>query len=222
MPLDSVANYKTWAGITGTALDTRIGLAIASAQELLERACGRPAGGFESATWTQDFDSEGWESIQLPCAPVTSITSVSLRDGSGNLSALGASEYDFDAAGRLHLLGGVNLDRWAPGRAAAWNLDVGTQGGGAYGRTSREPGFPAGFKAVRVVYVGGYSAIPADLLQLVREMTAETLAAQGNDPTMQAESIGAYSYTKAKTDASGRPWWWSRARHFAPAGEAVL
>ena len=186
MAITTTSEYKSYAGITSSAFDTQIGTLLAVAQEMIEDACGRPAGGFESATWTQDVNGFGTELIFVPCWPVSSITSISYIDDSGGLTALDSTSYRAGDGGLLTRTG-VSRGR-VTGDPFATVLD----------QTPYEvsPQFSEGKKNYRVVYSGGYGTIPQRLKMAVWRLTDTMRANIGQDPTITGESIGDYSYTK--------------------------
>lgn len=60
-------------------------------------------------------------------------------------------------------------------------------------------GFVQGYQAYRVTYIGGYDPIPDDIQQAVAELTQLVYVARKQNPSMQSETLGAYSYTRAAT-----------------------
>ncbi len=174
MALDTATAYKAYTG--STVSDSIVTSAIASAQAAMERYCGRDAAGFESATWTELYDGTGCEWLQLRHWPITSITSVSTRDDKTTYTAIAATSYDATTRGRLYLLDAV----WS------WN-----------GLASV---FSEGTQNWKVVYVGGYSSLPADLVNACRMMVTRLLSVRDVDPTLQSESVGSYSWTAANVE----------------------
>lgn len=174
MAIDTASAYKAFTG--STVSDSIVTSAIAASQAAMERYCGRDAAGFESATWTELYDGTGVDWLQLRHWPVTSITSVSLRESKTAYTAIEATTYDVTTRGRLYLLAPVS----------SWD-----------GLASE---FSEGTQNWKVVYVGGYSSLPADLVNVCRTMTANLLASRGVDPTLASESVGSYSWSARAVD----------------------
>lgn len=180
MALDTASAYKAFTG--STIADSVVTSAIAAAQAAMERYCGRDAGGFESATVTEYFDGTGRDHLQLTQWPITSITSVSYRTGKSSWSAIEASTYDVTTRGRLYLLGCV----------PSWD--------------GMDSVFSEGTQNWKVVYVGGYSSLPADLVNVCRKITTSLLESRNADPALQSESVGAYSWTAGSADEQAAKW----------------
>ena len=68
-----------------------------------------------------------------------------------------------------------------------------------YHYSDRGPRFPSSFFSVFVEYVAGYSSVPADVEQACIEMASDLYRERLADRTMQSESLGDYSYTRANT-----------------------
>lgn len=198
MALITAQNYKDYASIADTSLDARLAILIPIAQARIESLCGRPSAGFETATWTQDFDGRGGPTLFAPCWPVTSITSVSWRSADGDLTELDSDSYWIAADTRGIDRSGAQLLR---GFADPNTLSD----EGSPTLTGAYPAFFEGFKNYRAVYVGGYAsdAIPAELkmamYRLIDQMISDTRQA-GN---IKSESDGHYSYTKFDSGGMG-------------------
>ena len=65
------------------------------------------------------------------------------------------------------------------------------------GEVVRGSGWWGGTWAYRVQYTAGYEALPDDLILAAVELAGATQTALRTDPTMQSESLGQYSYTRA-------------------------
>lgn len=77
MALVTLADTKSWLGITGTDEDTTLTALIAAASVAVSNYCNRE---LESATVTEDYEGTGSRMIFARRWPITSITSVTLPD----------------------------------------------------------------------------------------------------------------------------------------------
>lgn len=113
MAIITLTQYKTWAGISGTADDTRLQVVIDSVHAAVRRYCGRSlTNGFESATRTEDYESDSAE-LQLREWPVTSITSITPIDTSNNLgTAFDSTAYELDSRTGIVKLNGAETGRY--------------------------------------------------------------------------------------------------------------
>lgn len=192
--LISIAEYKVWAGITGTAQDALLTVLVDAVSMEVRRWCDRNlTNGFESVSRTERYDGNDEQTIQLIEWPVTSITSVTLYTAGGDTEVLDADTY------RVNGDSGV-LSRIDPktGRFPV------TAFGTVNATFSVQPWFDQGFDNVEVVYTGGYATIPADLKMACYRLTDLAYSARGRNMGIQSESLGGYSYTNmdpAKTTA---------------------
>lgn len=195
--LVTATEYKTYAGISGSDLDTVIGVMIDIASVQIRRYCGRNlTTGFESASRTEVYDGNGYKELQLTEWPVTSITSVTQVLDDGSTSALASTNYRVEGAtGRLVRLA-ARTGRFA---TSTWG-EVSSPGWGW------EPGWDDGFQNWSVVYTGGYSTIPDDLKFACYRLIDWMMGTRGTNPTLQSESLGSYSYSRmsASDDAEAK------------------
>lgn len=190
-----IAVYPS-TGMTSTQIDAFI--AVAQAQ--IERWTGRT---FESATYTQYDDGANLPFVMLTNTPVTSITSWKIIEDDASETTIDSTAYRYDpTTGKL----GFIDERY--GRfAGVWD-----DRGFWSDRGVVEFGFVNGladrFRNSKVVYVGGTAtaSLPADLKQLARDMVttmiAEGAGGAGPNLSVQSETLGSYSYTRA-TQAPG-------------------
>jgi uncharacterized phiE125 gp8 family phage protein len=192
--LISIAEYKVWAGISGTAQDALLTVLVDAVSMEVRRLCDRNlTNGFESTSRTERYDGTDEATIQLIEWPVSSITSVTLYTAGGDTEVLDADTY------RVNGDSGV-LSRIDPkmGRFPV------TAFGTVNATFSVQPWFDQGFDNVEVVYTGGYATIPADIKMACYRLTDLAYAARGRNMGIQSESLGGYSYTNmdpAKTTA---------------------
>ncbi len=200
MALTTITAYKTYAGITGSGDDTVLQVLLDAAVAQVRRACGRDLDtGFEKATRTETLDGSGGQTVQLAEWPVSSITSVSLIDDSGDTTALASTDYRVNTKNGILFRVGSQYG-WYP--SDVWGPMTGAEYGDA-------PRWPEGFQNISVVYSGGYDVgagdVPDDLLLAVYRLVDIAFAQRRADPTKQSESIGDYSYTmkaSAESDSS--------------------
>lgn len=159
-------------------------------QAQLERWTGRT---FDTATFTQYDDGQNLPFVMLRNTPITSITSWKIIGDDASETTIDATAYRFDPnTGKLGFIderygrfAGVWDNGWLDGPLTEFGF-VGA--------------LPDRFRNSKVVYVGGYATIPADLKQLAREMISSMIAdgagGAGTDAAIQSESLGSYSYTK--------------------------
>lgn len=200
MAIITTAEYKTYAGITGTAQDAQLDVLIPGLQAELERQCGRL---FDTGTYTEYVDGSDSPTISVHNYPITSVTSVSLIDrAEAVVYTYDATGYKIDAnAGLISrqaggLWGGLSgagcLNWWSP-----LPSNVTYQLG---------PAFPDGWRNIKIVYVGGYSSMPADLKLLMYDLTSTRLAQIGADLSMKSETLGHYKYDRG-AGAAGTDIW---------------
>lgn len=183
--LISIAEYKVWAGITGTAQDALLTVLVDAVSMEVRRWCDRNlTNGFESATRTERYDGTNEQTIQLIEWPITSITSVKVYTAGGDVETLDSDTY------RVNGDSGV-LSRIDP-RLGRYPV---TAFGTVNATFSVQPWFEQGFDNIEVVYVGGYSTIPADLKMACYRLTDLAYAARSRNFGVQSESLGGYSYT---------------------------
>jgi len=202
MAITTRSAYKVYAGIPAadTSQDSAIDAAILTAVGLIEGMCGRPAGGFETGTWTEFFDGNDTERAWLKCWPVTAITSVSYRDNVGAFTTIDSTSYRYGNRGELYRTGAA-YGRFPNNDGYGWGeLATGRQ-------WSTEPRWDEGTGNYRAIYTGGYATIPAALAHAVHVQIDGVLSSAGGSGGMQSESIGDYSYTRAdpaRVDATVR------------------
>jgi hypothetical protein len=181
------ANYKTYAGITGTAYDNQLDIIIAGVQHEARRALGRNLGnGLEDATRTEDYEATNAGTLQLREHPISSITSISPIDASNTVgTAFDSTSYHADLrTGIVYLNGSQN------GRSF-YDDDEDT------GPRS-DWGWQPSFGRVRVVYVT--PAAESDLILALYRMVDAGMAAIKVDPTIASQSLGNWSITRRTAD----------------------
>lgn len=190
MAIVTLAEYKTHAGITGTADDTRLQDIIDEAHAALRRMCNRDlSNGFESATRTEDYETDSGE-IALREFPVSSVTSVSpINDDNTIGDAVDSTKYRVDLRFGLVTYNGTQNGRVV--RDADSDREV----------MSTWQWSPR-WNRVRVVYV---SAAPAaDVKGAIKRMVDGLYASVRMDRGLKSQSLGAWSVTYATPDEAAK------------------
>lgn len=198
MELTTLSKVKAYLGVTETADDAYIGDCIEAAEDWIRQYCGRPLG-WVSATRTEFFDGMNAAAVVLTYTPVVSLTSVAVWDG-GAYSVQDSSGLALDPDTGVLSVRDDRAVRWPGFEPYSQQVSI------APGVIPNES-FASGARAVRVIYVGGYSAsaVPALLGQAAREMTAAFYyqgrpggaGSRARDPGMQSENLDRYSYQRA-------------------------
>lgn len=195
MPIITTAEYKTFAGITGTASDARLNVIIPALQAQLERLTGRK---FDSDEFTEYYDGQWASSIQLRSMPIDEIASVSFVDIDRTvLYVVPAIEYTFDVdTGTLswRVLDSASIPTGCDG----WGSSS-TYGNGEGYLIGDSPQFSNSvYRGVKVVYTAGYedADMPLDLKLLMFDLVGTALATVNADWSMKSETLGHYRYDR--------------------------
>ena len=138
--LVTLAQYKEAEGISSSKDDLRFNSIVPSVSELVKTYCGNSFVDFYSSNKTETFTID-WDTyvVQLTESPVNSIVSVQERETYGAAySTLTTSDSEYYLESSTDSILRTNDS----GRYQNW---------------------PKGVGAVKVVYTGGYSEVPADL-----------------------------------------------------------
>lgn len=179
--LDELTYTNVASGTVAAFVDS----CVLAAQAAIGRHCGRLTdtlltNTFESGTYTETVDGTGEQIISLRNFPVTSITSITHIDDSGVETVLPASDYRLDSrTGNVYRLAGG----WT-----AW--DSLQYEGPAYNR-GVYPVWEKGFNNYRVVYVGGYTSVPADLQDTATEIAAQIFLGRRSNKQWVSDSVAA-------------------------------
>lgn len=186
--LITATEYKTYAGISGSGFDTVIGVLIDVVSEQIRIWCGRDrTTGFESGTKTEYYDGNDGAEIILKEWPVTALTSVDFVQDDGSLDSQTTTDFRYQASnGRFAYIGSLR------GRF------VEDQWGSVYAGFGDTPAFPAGMQNIKVVYTGGFSTIPDAIKYAAYRAIDIAFARRRKDLTIQSESLGGYSYSRAQ------------------------
>lgn len=143
----TLADAKAQLNMTSTANDAELAGYISSASQMWTRRVGPVAG---SPVFTEHYDG-GASRIALRNVPVVSVTSVTESWGAATLYTL--TEQPLESTTSFSSFGfTVDLERGTIVRRA--------QG--------IETRFAAGTQSVRVVYVGGYTTVPDDIIMAIK------------------------------------------------------
>lgn len=204
MAITSVANYKTYRGISGTGLDAALAVIHPAVEEMLARHTGRT---FEETTHTdEEYDGDGSQILHLKSWPVTTLTSVKYRDSGGTSTALASSSYRLKSdRGRVTRLPFAHPSRFTSDSYGS----VYDSGWGAY------PCFTEGYGNYLVTYTAGYAEgeFPVELLHAIYQAIDVFVSQVGIDLTIQSETEGSYSYTRADVNMILAPY---KAELFRP------
>ncbi len=186
MAILTLAEYKEWAGITGTGDDARLQTLIDYAHVAMRRYCGRSlTDGFEAATRTETYEVDSAQLV-LKEWPITSITSITpiLSDNTAG-DALPSTMYHVDlATGVVSMNGGQN------GRFFI-DPDSETQ-------TTSDWSWQPNFGRCTIVYV---SAAPADDIEMALCRMVDGLYAAVRTPAgLASQSLGNWSVSYAGPD----------------------
>ena len=138
--LVTLAQYKEAEGISSSKDDLRFNSIIPSVSELVKTYCGISFVDFQSSNKTETFTID-WDTyvVQLTESPVNSIVRVQERETyGGSYTTLTTSDSEYYLESSTDSILRTNDS----GRYQNW---------------------PKGVGAVKVVYTGGYSEVPADL-----------------------------------------------------------
>ena len=188
--LISIAEYKVWAGISGTAQDALLTVLVDAVSMEVRRWCDRNLiDGFESVSRTERYDGNNEQTIQLKEWPVTSVTSVKLYQADGTSQTYDSTTYRVDADSGV-------LSRIDPKKGRFPVTAFGT----VNATFSVQPWFDEGWQNIEVVYTAGYARTPTDLLPADLKMACYRLtdlaySARGRNFGLASESLGQYSYS---------------------------
>ena len=195
MAITSIADYKTYAGISGSGSDSALTAILAGVEAMLARHTGRT---FESAAFSdEEYDGDGSQVLFLKSWPVTVFTSLKFRSSDGTETTIDSTTYRVhDDSGRVSRVpfsrptrvvrddyGAISSPGWRP-----------------------SPNFPEGRGNILVSYTAGYSTMPDDLELTVWQAMDKFFGERGVNPTMLSESEGSYSYTMADVSTTLAPY----------------
>lgn len=194
--LFSTAEYNAYAGTSyASTAATVLPVMAALISKAVRRYCGRDlTTGFEAATWTQTYDGNGSDELQLSEWPVASITSIAEIDNAGNSTTVVSTTYRPTAAkGIVSKLGalsgrfaGAMTDQFL---SVAPVIDYGPDAWGV------RPNWSLGVGNYSVVYVTS-GGVPEDVKYACYRMADIALSLR-RVGVFVSERIGDYQYTIA-------------------------
>ncbi len=194
MAIISWSEYKTYAGITSTADDTRGAVLVANIEGELARYTGRHFS-IDLGTTTELRDGKESDTLQLTYFPfVTAAQITSVQWVNPDLTAIrtwATDSYYYEEA-----TGILGLKRCGDGPHPFTNRGAPHLAG--YGLNNC---FPDGFRNMLVTYTVTGDAVayaPAELKQLMYDLIDWRRARWGSDPTLVSETLGKASYTRAQ------------------------
>ncbi|NDD75548.1 MAG: hypothetical protein EBZ40_11325 [Gammaproteobacteria bacterium] len=192
--LVSIAEYKVWSGITGTAQDALLTVLVNAVSMEIRRWCDRDLiNGFELTARTEYYNGSGEETIMLREWPVASVASVVIRYAGGQTETVDATTYRVDSESGV--LSRIDAVRTRYGVTSFGNIDS---------IFAAEPRFPDGFGNIAVTYTGGYDIanIPPDLKMACYRLIDLAYSARGRNFALASESLGQYSYSNGNPQAT--------------------
>lgn len=153
------------------------------------RYCGRTdeeldAQTFESATYTENYSGDGGRTLQLRQYPVTSITSIKYRDSNGDLTTLDSTGYRVNE--RSGVVSKISDD-------IGWELGL-----------PDSANWVCGHNNYQVVYVAGFSTVPADLEGAAIDMVCEMFLNRRANARAASEGQGGRSISYLSPDDLAR------------------
>lgn len=196
MAIATTAEYKTYAGISGTAQDAQLNVLLPAIQADIEQYTGRL---FDTATFTEYLDGTGTAELMVKNPPIASITSIKIfRTVNDTPTAVDSTLYTFNGDDS-------GIIKYQPSSFARRAPYTFRDTDGAVFTT--EPNWPEGFRNIQVVYVGGYGSSPAaatmplDLKLNFYKMVSIELEQIGKDITLTSEDLGSYRYQRNNPEA---------------------
>ena len=190
MALTTLADLKTYLGISDSSEDALLNLLIADADAAILGYIGRT---IEQATLTEYYSGDGTQMLLLKQRPVTAVTSVHVYQSgySGQGSGAFASSTEWTAGEDFYI-------RTVVENESNTGELVAIKGPGTF-TADHQPKtwgeWPRGTGNIKVVYTAGYSTVPSDLAGACRILVAWMRASRDNGMPVKSEKLGAYSYT---------------------------
>ena len=190
MALTTLADLKTYLGISDSSEDALLNLLIADADAAILGYIGRT---IEQATLTEYYSGDGTQMLVLKQRPVTAVTSVHVDQSgySGQGSGAFASSTEWTAGEDFYI-------RTVVENESNTGELVAIKGPGTFradGTAQTWGEWPLGTGNIKVVYTAGYSTVPGDLAAACRILVAWMRASRDNGMPVKSEKLGSYSYT---------------------------
>lgn len=192
MAIATTSDYKTYAGISSSTYDTRLGVLITAAQSMMEEYCGRL---FDSSSYEDFIDGCGSAVLIVKNPPIAAITYIRVYafPGDTNYTTLDSDYYTYDATS--------GVIKITPSRGARFFRDTFNETIGP--NFGQWPNFTVGFQNVHVKYDGGYTSgtMPAGLKLALYKIVDALFAQTRADMSLSSETLGSYSYSRGGAQA---------------------
>ena len=190
MALTTLADLKTYLGITDTSEDDLLNLLIADADAAILGYLDRA---IEQASLTEYYSGDGTTNLLLQQRPVTTITSVHV-DAAGYA---GQGSGAFDSTTEWTAGTDFYAQSVVENESNTGNI-IAIKGPGTF-TADHQPmtwgEWPRGTGNIKVVYTAGYSTVPSDLAAACRILVAWMRSSRENGMPVKSEKLGSYSYT---------------------------
>ena len=190
MALTTLADLKTYLGISDSSEDALLNLLIADADAAILGYIGRT---IEQATLTEYYSGAGAPTLVLQPRAGPAVTSVHVDQSgySGQGSGAFASSTEWTAGEDFYI-------RTVVENESNTGELVAIKGPGTF-TADHQPKtwgeWPRGTGNIKVVYTAGYSTVPSDLAGACRILVAWMRASRDNGMPVKSEKLGSYSYT---------------------------
>lgn len=164
----TIAEYKSWRNLTGTAFDAQVDFLREIAEDIIETMAGCL---FDAGTYTEVYDGDGSQELITKHANLTSITSIKI--GNATQTTLTSSTYGHDGDRRIYRLPFDDGTRYG---VDDLGFPVSPMG-------NPFPVFQAGNQNVELIYVAGFAtaSMPWGLKRAVFTMIDSLFDTRGND-----------------------------------------
>lgn len=183
--LTTVARVKSVLRLSVTTYDSHIEDIINGVSQWVEDKTGRIFLGAYSATITEYPKAYG-DKIFLKAYPIKEISSITEDNATLSYTSDSVGDYRF-------------------ARSAAEGIVQRTGGYANFDSEVKGAGWSTAYRAIVVVYKGGYenqAALPADLVMAVDKICADTFKLEERAGGVQSESVGSYSVNYADLEKS--------------------
>jgi hypothetical protein len=192
--LATVAEVKTYLGISSSSDDTLLGDLLDAAETMIREWCNRE-NGWTKTTQEERFDGEWADKLTLTYNPIDSAATLTIKItgyGSTELTVTSSLYRVNYTTGNV----GMRLSQTGAFAAGVPTIYLPTPFVPGRGPT---PNLGSGFETVLVNYTGGYAAgsIPADLNMAAIIATAFLYRNRKRPIGLQSETLDRYSYTNA-------------------------
>ena len=181
--LTSVANIKTYLGITSSAYDTKLAQILIAADSAVHQYCDRDS--FFTNTYTNERYSGRAMGLNagLVCLrniPVNSIASITMHPDNSQVSTTyTGSSFTYESM--------TGMVQFSEGATNMQSFDL-------------------GFRNIAVTYGAGYTTIPDDLDAACAMVAAAMFNLSQTSAGMKSEKIGDYAYVSSRNNDGKNPW----------------